>query len=417
MTEALLNRAIILIEQRKYVEAEKVLQDLFSSDPNDLQTITLLSEVKLQLDKVEDADTLINTAIGLYPDLSHLFYIKAKVAIAKEKYNEAETHIEKAIELDANEADYFALWASIKLSRKQYEKALTLANQSLELDAENILGLNTRSTALLKLNNKEDSFKTIEGALKEDPTNAYTHANYGWGLLEKGEHKKALEHFREALKNNPHFDYAQAGMVEALKAKSPFYRLFLKYSFWINNLTQKYQWGVIIGFYILFRIIKSMAKNNEFLQPYLNPLLILLALLAFSTWVIMPLSNLTFRLNQYGKYLLSKKEIMSSNFVAVSLLLCIIGLISYLLLTDQRWLTIAVFGFTMMLPLGVMFSPTKFKNALVIYAGIMMIVGMLAIFTTFQTDKLFNFYTVVYIFGFVAYQWFANYLLIKQDNV
>ena len=32
--------------------------------------------------------------------------------------------------------------------------------------------------------------------MREDPNNSYTHANYGWGLLEKGNHKKALEHFK-----------------------------------------------------------------------------------------------------------------------------------------------------------------------------------------------------------------------------
>ena len=91
--------------------------------------------------------------------------------------------------------------ANFKLSRKKYEEALEIANEALEIDAENILALNTRSTSLLKLNRKEESFETIEGALREDPNNAYTHANFGWGLLEKGDHKKALEHFREALKN------------------------------------------------------------------------------------------------------------------------------------------------------------------------------------------------------------------------
>ena len=83
---------------------------------------------------------------------------------------------------------------------------MELADRSLEIDAENLLGLNTRSTALLKLNKSEESFSTIEGALREDPNNAYTHANYGWGLLEKGSHKKALEHFKESLKHNPNFD-------------------------------------------------------------------------------------------------------------------------------------------------------------------------------------------------------------------
>ena len=167
------------------------------------------------------------------PDSSHLFYIKSRIAIQQEKLNEAEKSIDQAIELHPYYAEYFALLANIKLGRKQFEAALEKANSALEIDAENLLALNTRSTALNKLNRSEESFETIEGALREDPNNAYTHANYGWGLLEKGNHKKALEHFKEALSHDPNFKYAQSGLLEALKASNPIYRMFLKYSFWM----------------------------------------------------------------------------------------------------------------------------------------------------------------------------------------
>ena len=123
---------------------------------------------------------------------------------------------------------------------EKYEDALNLANEGLERDPENILALNIRSSALIKLDRKEDAFTTIEGALAHDPNNAYTHSNYGWGLLEKGNHKKALQHFREALKHDPTLVQAQAGMAEALKANYVFYRLFLRYAFFMSNLTAKY---------------------------------------------------------------------------------------------------------------------------------------------------------------------------------
>ena len=38
--------------------------------------------------------------------------------------------------------------------------------------------------------------------------------------LEKGNPKKALEHFKEALKQEPNLESAKAGIVHALKAKN-----------------------------------------------------------------------------------------------------------------------------------------------------------------------------------------------------
>jgi len=406
----------ILIRQKNFSEAEKILSDLLTTDPNNIYFLSLLADINLQQDKFDQATNIIDHAIGLSPDAPYLFYIKARIFAHQNKLGDAEKNIRQAIMLDPYDADYFAFLAHIKLARKQFNEALETANRALEIDAENLLALNTRSTALNKLNRSEESFETIQGALREDPNNAFTHANYGWGLLERGDHKKALEHFKEALKNDPTFSYAQSGMLEALKATSPVYRIFLKYTFWMGNLTSKYQWGVMIGFYIVFRALRTLAQNNAILQPYLIPLIITLAVLAFSTWVIAPISNLFLRFNKYGQLLLDKKEKMSSNFVAASLTVSIVGLLLYFSLSDERFLTLAVFGFAMMLPLGVMFSPTKYKNALVIYTVVLAVAGIIAISQTFATNELFNGISVIFVIGFVAFQWIANYLLIKESN-
>lgn len=411
-----LSKVEILIQQNKFAEAEKILSDLLTADSNNIHFLSLLAEVNLQQDKFDKASTIIDNAIGLSPDTSYLFYMKSRIAIQQDSLSEAEKNISQAIELDPYEADYFALLANIKLSRKQFEEALESADQALEIDAENLLALNTRSTTLNKLNRSEESFATIEGALREDPNNAFTHTNYGWGLLEKGDHKKALEHFKEALTNDPTFNYAQMGMLEALKATNPVYRLFLKYSFWMSNLTAKYQWGVIIGFYFGFKILKTIARHNENLQPYLMPLIGALALIAFSTWVIAPISNLFLRFNKYGHLLLDKKEKMSSNFVAVSFGAFLLGIILYFVLADEKMLTIAGFGFAMMLPFGTMFSPSKNKYGLLIYTITLAVVGLIAIIMTIASSEMDNPMWLVFIFGFVAFQWVANYMLIKEDN-
>ncbi|MFZ5553908.1 MAG: tetratricopeptide repeat protein [Bacteroidota bacterium] len=417
MTEDIrLSKAEILIEQKKYAEAEKILKNLLSADPNNIHFLSLLAEVNLQQNQLDVANRIIDNAIGLAPDYPHLFYMKSRIAIEGDNINEAEKNIQQAIKLNPYYAEYFALLSNIQLARKQFDEALETANRALEIDAENLLALNIRSTALNKLNRSEESFQTIEGALREDPNNAFTHANYGWGLLEKGQHKKALEHFKEALKNDPNLDYAQSGMLQAIKASNPVYRVFLKYSFWMGNLTSKYQWAVIVGFYFGMRGLNTLARNNEELQPYLTPLIIALALIAFSTWVIVPISNLFLRFNKYGQLLLDKKEKMSSNFVALGLTTFFTGLILYFALTDERFLTIAVFGFSMMLPFSVMFSPSKYPNSLLIYSIVMTIAGISAIAITFNTGKMFNSMTGVFVLGFVVFQWVANYLLIKESN-
>jgi tetratricopeptide (TPR) repeat protein len=416
MTEYSLSKVGILIQQKKYDAAEKILRQMLAQEPTNIHYLALLAELNLQQDRIEKAESIIEDAIGLSPDTAHLYFIRSRIEIQKDQYDEAEKSIQLSITLDPYTADYFAWLANIKLARKQYEESLSLANQALEIDAEDLLALNVRSTVLIKLNRKEESFQTIEGALRKDPNNAYTHANYGWGLLEKGDHKKALEHFKEALKNNPNYDYAQKGMMEALKAKYLIYRLFLRYAFWIGNLSAKYQWFVILGLYFGNRALRSLTKVNPELEPFLLPVIILISIFAFSTWVIRPLSNLFLRFNEYGRFLLGKQEKISANFVAVSMAIFLGGLISYALLADERFLFVAIYGFAMMVPISVMFTPSKY-NAFMIYTIAMAVIGLASLGAAFANNfPLFENLGIVFLVGFVAFQFIANFLAIRSSN-
>ena len=415
MTDYSLSKVGILIQQKKYEAAEKILRQLLAQEPTNIHYLALLAELNLQQDRLDKAESIVDDAIGLSPDTAHLYFIKSRIDIQKDKYDDAEKNIWQSIRLDPFTADYYAWLSNIKLARKQYDEALELADQALEIDPEDLLALNVRSTVLMKQNRKEESFETIEGALRHDPNNAYTHANYGWSLLEKGDHKKALKHFKEALKNNPNFAYAQKGMIEALKASNPVYRMFLKYAFWMGNLTAKYQWGFILGFYLGTQGLSRLADENASLKPFLVPLVIVLTLFAFSTWVIKPISNLFLRFNAYGKFLLDKKEKMSSNFLAVSLTVLLSGLLLYMFLSDERYLYVAAYGFAMMVPLSIMFVPSRF-NSLLIYTIAMAVIGVAALGAAFANNAAFDTLATIFLIGFIAFQWLANFLMIRSNN-
>jgi tetratricopeptide (TPR) repeat protein len=415
MTEHSLSKVGILIQQRKYDAAEKILRQLLAQEPTNIQYLALLSELNLAQDSVTEAASIIEDAIGLSPDTAHLYFIKSRIEIQKDKYDEAEKSIQQALSLDPYTADYFAWFANIKLARKQYEESLRLANEALAIDPEDLLALNVRSTVLIKLNRKEESFATIEGALRNDPNNAYTHANYGWGLLEKGDHKKALKHFKEALKNDPNFEYAQKGMIEALKASNPVYRLFLRYAFWMGNLVAKYQWGVLVGLWLGTQGLNQLAKQVPGLQPYLAPVILLLVLFAFSTWIIKPISNLFLRFNAYGKFLLNKQEKMSSNFVAIALVVLLTGLCMYLYSPLDKYIVLGGYGFGMMVLCGMMSLPSKY-NSIMLYTIAMAVLGLLAIWLAFTNNPVTS--TVFYTFaiGLIIFQVLANFLVIRRSN-
>lgn len=409
------DRARLLIEQRRYREAEKELQKNLATDPNNTDTLSMLSICKSQDKQYQEAEKLIKIAISIDPSHPYLIYIFAKVLYDQDKFTEAEKTIKEAILLDPYNADFFGLLSAIYLNRKEWEKGLEYANKGLEISPDHLSCLNLRSTALIKLNRKEDSYTTIQEALHYDPQNAFTHANLGWGLLEKGDHKKSLDHFKKALQIDPQLEFAKAGLVEALKARYLIYRLFLKYAFWIGNLKGKAQYGILIGFYLGSRVLRGVAESYPSLEPFIMPVIFLYILFAVTTWIINPLTNLFLRLNVYGRYALSNKEITTSNFVGTSLVLAAIAFVVYFLVPDDLYLYAGIFGLSMMIPLSSMLGPDKKKGRLILiaYTSSLALIGCTGLFL-FATGSSYSFmFGTIYIVGVAIYQWVANAVIIR----
>lgn len=415
MIDSLLERAHQLIQWQRYQDAEKELRQVLAAEPERIEALALLAICQAEQNNVDLAVKTIQNAIGIQPDNDYLLYLQALFYLRQEKIKDAEKFIRNAIAIQPHKAEYFGLLATLYLSRKEWQQAVDNANKGLEIDPENLQCLNTRAQALYKLDRKEDAYKTIQEALKKDPENEYTHTNVGWSLLEKGDHRQALVHFREALKINPGYAYAKAGLVEGLKSRYWFYRIFLRYAFWIGNLKGKAQWAILLGLYFGVRFLDSVASKDEEWAVILNPIIYLYFAFAISTWIITPLSNLFLRLNVYGRYALTRDEIRASGFVGIALLAGVAGIATWLI-NDHPWYLLAgIYGLTMMIPLGSMFSPRKQKSRLILilYAAGLGVIGIAALVQLAYTNGSANTLFTVYTFGILAYQWVVNALLTR----
>lgn len=410
----LYERLEILIEQKRYNDAAEILETLLAQHPSSSDLHYKMCVVADSLNQTERALEHCNIAIGLNPEAAYYYYVKASILIQLDEYDEAEENLQTSVEIDPHFSDAFAYWAGVKLERKQFEKALELANESLELDSSNILGLNVRSKAQLKLNDLQGAKETIEDALQSEPNNAYTHTNFGWNLLEEGKPKEALEHFKEALSIEPNFQYAHAGMIEALKAKSYIYRKFLQFSFWMGNKGASFQWGFIIAYYILNRIISSIVQTQPELAVVLNPILYLLIGFALFTWFVQPISNLILRLNSFGRYVLSPNQIANSNVVGILFLVSLLSFMTNAFTDYNGFFALGATALGLAIPFGKWFGE-KVKILKGISIGLA-ILGGASVYFAFITNTSFNQLGTFFIYGLLGYQIVLNKHHIDLDN-
>jgi tetratricopeptide (TPR) repeat protein len=414
MINVLLERAQQLVQSGRYADAEKEIRNILAQDPNSPEALALFAICRAEQGHLDEALQASQNAISKAPDNDYYLYLYGLFQLRKGNLKDSEKSIRNAIAFNPEVADYFGVLATIKINQKDWNEALKYANEGLAKDPDNLLCLNSRSTALYKLDRKDDAYSTIQEALNQDPENESTHANLGWSLLEQGDHKRALEHFRESLRLNPNNELAKAGLVEGLKARYWFYRIFLKYAFWLSNMRAKGQWIVILGMYFGVRFLSYLSETNSTLELIFTPVIYLYFIFAISTWIIEPLSNLFLRLNVYGRYALTESETTSSNFVGISLLIGLAGVGLYLFSGSFLHLMVLFFGLTMMIPLASMFNPPKKSNQKILigYTVLLAVIGLIEIlqYSNSETPTVLG---TVYIFGIVAYQWIANALIVR----
>ncbi len=235
--------------------------------------------------------------------------------------------------------------------------------------------------ALVKMGCKELAGATIDAALARDPDNAVTHANMGWTLLEKNDPAKALEHFREALRLDPTSEWARLGIIEALKARHLVYRLMLRYFLWMAKLSGKMQWGVIIGAYLLYRVLRGWAKANPDVAPFVWPVLVLYVGFVFLSWTAVPLFNLLLRLNRFGRLALSDEQIRASNWIGGCLLFVIVAAIAGVALDNLASLIAAIIALFWIFPLSATFNCAEGwpRNAMAGYTALLALLGAIVI--------------------------------------
>jgi tetratricopeptide (TPR) repeat protein len=322
--EARQQRALLLLQQQRYELAAQELRQYLSEYPDLAWPHAMLAICLCHLDRHQEAHHEAEAAVGLEPDNAFNHYGQSVVLMEANCLPEAEQAVRAAIGLQQWSATYFGQLATVLLRQRRWQEGLSAAEQGLQVDPADDTCTNLRSVALIKLGRRTEADQALRGALERDPDDAYTHANLGWTLIEKGQYAEAMTHFREALRLEPNLEHAREGIITALKAQNILYRPILWYFLWVQKLNAKYAMALMIGLFLAFRFVGSMAVQNPQWAPVLLPLLGAYVLFALTSWLANPLFNLVLFTHRFGRLALSRDERRTSMLVAGCLSLAVL---------------------------------------------------------------------------------------------
>ncbi len=406
----ILERARLLLSQGRTTDAKKELQQVLSQDPGNDIALSLYGQCLLEEKKTDEAITVFHQAIAIDPEHAYYFYLLGFAYYIKSDYVKAVEELTNAIRMNPYAAEFYGLLAHVYIGQLKYETALEKADEGLAVDPENITSLNARSIALNKMRRTDDAVETMKTTLSMDPDNAITHATVGWNFLEKGKHKEATTHFREALRIDPDMPAAKTGLKEALKSVIPPYRWLLQFSFWVHNKGKNFRWGFFIAIYIGVRLVASVTKDNPEFE--MIGVIVVAAYLLFIgiSWILNPLANVFLLFHRDGKHALDHSE----KWNAYAFMACILSGTAVLILSgilpvneEERWLFAGLVLLSLSIPVGHMDYPVRLKgNSLGQWLSIgMLILAPVILLLSLTGLAGYEIPLVIYMVAFVLYSW------------
>jgi tetratricopeptide (TPR) repeat protein len=247
---------------RRFSDAEKHFKGALGEDPRDDTALHLLaSSVHAQSGREAEALKIVEDAIAIDPNEAAHHALRAFILNSLDRPKEALVAAGTARGLDPYGEDAWIAEAQAFLQQQQWAKAERAAREALALDADSSVAANLLASALRMQKKTAENQAQIAGLLERDPEDAYTHYNAGWSALQNNDHAQAESHFREALRLEPEFAPARDGLLTSFRARSAFYRAYLRYSFAMARLTERARWAVVIGVYLVFRYVRTLARD------------------------------------------------------------------------------------------------------------------------------------------------------------
>ncbi len=329
-------RGLQLKELGRYADAESAFKEALAQEPNDAFALHQLAGCQWQIaGRQKEALQTINQAIAIEPNEPEHHVLRAFILCVLERPKEALAAAHMALEMSPNDSSAFAAEAQAWLQMQNWARAEQSARQALSLDADNSAAANQLAQALRLQNKQAENAAHLAGMLARDPDDAFTHANAGWSALQRGERLAAETHFREALRIDPDFDYAREGLLNSFRARSPIYRLYLRYTFAMQRLNKGARWGVILGLYFASKVASYIPG------PIGGIVVALYFLFVLWVWVARPVGNFLLLFDAFAKYALRPREKIEAAVVGGGLVFGIFSIIAGIGLRTTSWVQVS----------------------------------------------------------------------------
>jgi tetratricopeptide (TPR) repeat protein len=335
--QANLQRGELLRQQGRHAEAEQRFQQAIAEQPTNPEGYYELAFCYCNWDgHSPKALATIDRAISLAPNRAEFFALRAWILGNLDKDQEAIHVAEQALTLNPN--SILALNAQTRacIGLSDWKLAEENARHTLTIDPTNETASNFLAAALRQQGKIQESEAISANLLALVPDNPAAQGNAGWSALQAGDHQRANQHFMEALRLDPDYDYARKGLLHSFNSRVWIYRIYFQFIAWLGRHRKGMRYFFIAIVYVVYRLIVAELRT-QFGGEGVHWAFVVVALYFVIFGFGRSFANLFLLLDPFARHALTRKEKGWSVFAG-----SIFALILGYEISDQAWPQAAV---------------------------------------------------------------------------
>jgi predicted O-linked N-acetylglucosamine transferase (SPINDLY family) len=200
---ATLQQCLMLLQQRRMADAEKLLEQITKRSPDNHEALHLLGIIAHETGKSHRAVTLIAKAIQLNPDFATAYDSLANALNDLGRRDEALANCEKAIALDPGFVEAYVNRGNILNALKRHDDAVANYDRALAIEPGFAEAHLNRGTALSAAGRHEEALASCDRAIALRPGLAEAHLNRGNILVHLKRDSEALASFGRSIVLKP----------------------------------------------------------------------------------------------------------------------------------------------------------------------------------------------------------------------
>lgn len=310
-----LKQAKMLFDEEKYEDVLNFLEPYLDSPEPGSYELSLAAVTYFKFARIDEGQQAARAAVEADPSNAFAHFAMAQAYRFKRDREAAYEAMDVALGLEPADPEFLVFLSELQIDDGLYDKGMASARLAWSLAPDLVGAPRAIALALTRQGQHARAAEILEPILLKNPLDSVTRFRLAWLAFEAKDSTRFLKHSYDLVVENPLDGTSKSLLLEALVLKYPAYGYLLRGAFALKKHSRALRQSVMMGSYVLDRLLGELLRKNRKLAALMAPLLILWKVFVFLVYSTRVGTTWLLRMNRYARCLVSSQDRIEANLV------------------------------------------------------------------------------------------------------